>query len=276
MPRALSRRQSRENQAFLKALRATGNARLAALVLGVNRSTYTKRRSKHPAFAAAWDAALEQAHTRIETAPQARLSPTGSSRSCGAQSRHSFESGREALRTQGGEPVVVRTASGRLQIRRSPPGRMTPAAEQAFFGALSDSANVRLSAAAAGFAHSSFYSRMRSNPAFEREMKVALSIGYDRLEMALIERAAYDEADIDDRDEVGWRERIAQNPLPPMTVHDALMLLTHHRRTMREGWEHRDHRHRVATNAEVKRALKAALRKLHHQKTGSWRMPEEG
>jgi hypothetical protein len=61
MPRPLKRRQREENARFLKALARTGNARLAALVLGVNRSTYTKRRAKHPAFAAAWDAALAAA-----------------------------------------------------------------------------------------------------------------------------------------------------------------------------------------------------------------------
>jgi hypothetical protein len=279
MPRALSRRQSRQNAAFIAALRGTGNARLAALALGVNRSTYTKRRSKHPAFAAEWDAALAAAHARIDR--DGGGEPPQVSRGGGEGPRVKRGGGagptqESSFRTRGGEPVVVRTASGRLQLRRSPPGRMTAAAEKAFFEALSGSCNVRLSAAAASFAHSSFYARKRSNAAFAREMKVALSIGYDRLEMAAIERASYNEADIDEHDELGWRERIAANPLPPMTVHDALMLLRHHRNTMRLGWDHRDHQHQVATNAEVRRALEAALRKFRHQKTGSWRRPGEG
>ena len=62
---------------------------------------------------------------------------------------------------KGGEATIV-DPPGRLQLRLAPPGRITKAAEQAFLRALSASANVRLSAAAAGFAHSNFYARRRS------------------------------------------------------------------------------------------------------------------
>src|SRR5690554_6613137 len=65
MPRPLKRRQALQNRAFLDALRRTGNVRLAARELGVHRSTFTKRRAKHPAFAAEWDAALAIAHARL-------------------------------------------------------------------------------------------------------------------------------------------------------------------------------------------------------------------
>ena len=46
---------------MLRALRRFGNTREAARDLGVNRSTFTKRRAKHPSFAAAWSAAFAEA-----------------------------------------------------------------------------------------------------------------------------------------------------------------------------------------------------------------------
>src|SRR3546814_4263639 len=76
----------------------------------------------------------------------------------------------QPLRTKGGEPTVTRLASAGLQLRRAEPGRMTRAAEQTFLRALSDSANIRLAAAAA-FAHSSFYAKARADPVFAKEMR---------------------------------------------------------------------------------------------------------
>ncbi|HEY0028778.1 MAG TPA: hypothetical protein VGC35_13005 [Allosphingosinicella sp.] len=61
MPTPAARRRTRENARFLAALTRTGNARLAARELGVHRATYTKRRARDPAFAAAWAAALAAA-----------------------------------------------------------------------------------------------------------------------------------------------------------------------------------------------------------------------
>ncbi|HYI39211.1 MAG TPA: hypothetical protein VE053_02710 [Allosphingosinicella sp.] len=55
--RPFTRKQIAQNQAFLEALRRTGNPRLAAASLGVHRTTYSKRRARCAAFAADWDAA---------------------------------------------------------------------------------------------------------------------------------------------------------------------------------------------------------------------------
>jgi hypothetical protein len=96
------------------------------------------------------------------------------------------EGERDALPTEGGEPTIVRLRNGRLQLRLAPPGRMTGAAEQAFFRALAASANVRLSVAAAGFSYGSFYWRKYTRPAFAREMRLALEMGWDRLECVLL------------------------------------------------------------------------------------------
>ena len=62
---------------------------------------------------------------------------------------------------------------------------MNKAGEQAFLRALAASANVRLSARAAGFAHSSFYSKKRKAKPFAREMRLAHERGYEQLECAL-------------------------------------------------------------------------------------------
>ncbi len=75
MPRPLKPRQQRENARFLEALARTGNVRIAARSLGVNRSTYTKRRAQHPAFAAAWDAALAAARPHRRRPRAAGITP---------------------------------------------------------------------------------------------------------------------------------------------------------------------------------------------------------
>lgn len=202
MARPLSRNQQLQNRAFLKALRQTGNVREAARVLGVHRSTFTKRRVKHPAFAAAWDAALAvasaNAHQRL---PANAAAHTGAPR------------------------VVV--VKGRLQLRRATRGRLTRQAQQAFLLALSASANVRLAAAATGFSHSAFYRLRERDPGFAREMRLALQEGYERLEGTLLERidpvSAADDA---------WRHN-ERPATPPMTVGQALQLLYLHQKEAR-------------------------------------------
>lgn len=200
MPRPLTREQMLQNAAFLKALRRTGNAREAARELGVHRSTFTKRRAKHPAFDTEWDAALALAHARLHIVP-------------GKQDCD--------------EPRIVRRSNGRLQLRRAQPARLTREAEQAFLVALSATANIRLSAAAAGFSHSAFYHRRRTNPAFAREMRLALQMGYERIEMALLENA-----DPRSHADDAWRHNDPP-PIPPMTANQALQLMYLHQKEVR-------------------------------------------
>lgn len=243
-PRPFTRRQALQNAAFLDALGRTGNARLAALTLGVHRSTFTKRRASHPAFAALWEAALAVAHAALGAppAPKPPEPPAKPARRKSAQ-----------LRTQGGEPVLTRLANGRLQLRRAPPGRMTRAAEQAFLRALSATANVRLSAAAAGFAHASFYARRRTARAFAREMRLALEMGYDRLELAAIVSAAPGSYADD-----GWRHNDPP-PIPPMTADQALQLLFLHNKTVRQGWDQPHRRRRRGESDETHRQRLIAM-----------------
>lgn len=225
MPRPFTRAQALQNLAFLAALRRTGNVRLAARELDVHRSTFTKRRTKDAAFAADWDAALAFAHAALSQQPRAPEAPA--------------DAPAHGQRTRGGEAHVVRGRStGRLQLRRALPGRITREAEQAFFAALSATANVRLSAAAAGFSHASFYARARVDPCFAREMRLALKLGHERLELALLsnmdpESCAHD----------GWRHNNPP-PIPPMTAAEALQLLSLHWKSARLEREDPDRRYR--------------------------------
>lgn len=250
-------RQTAENDAFLDQLRRTGNARLAARAVGAHRAKFTKRRKKHAAFAAQWEMALAACHAAMTLGGGARP-PEGR---------------RDRLRTEGGEPTIVRLKSGRLQLRLARPGRMTGAAEQAFFRALAASANVKLSAAATGFSYGSFYWRKRVRAAFAGRMREAISIGCDRLEWVLIERA------YQLLGEGGSASDYVDNPLPKMTVSQCIHLVTMHEnrdrlratidRTRRrpEPFEETSEGHR--------RRREAAARARHYEATGDWRLPDE-
>jgi hypothetical protein len=240
MPRPFNRRQALENQAFLAALRRAGNARLAARELGVNRSTFTKRRAKDPAFAAEWDAALALAHAALNNPPRPRAGPDRSGRETAVPSSSRGGGG-------GNEPRLIRLANGRLQLRAPPRGVpcIGHAARQAFLAALSATANVRLSARAAGFAHSSFYRLRDYDPAFAREMRLALEMGYDRIEMALIEGFAAESC----RDDA-WRHNDPP-AIPPMSAAQALQLLYLRQKEARLWSERPDRRRRRGESTDA-------------------------
>jgi len=222
MPRPFNRRQALENQAFLRALRRTGNVRLAARELGFHRATMTRRRARDAAFAAEWDAALALAHARLNHPPRYGANGGGARRKLPPPDR---------------EPHLVRLANGRLQLRQPQVRRIGQAARQAFLAALSATANVRLAARAAGFAHSSFYRLRDHDPAFAREMRLALAMGYDRIELALLE--GFDPESC--RDDA-WRSNDPP-PIPPMNVAQAMQLLFLHQKEVRL-WDERPDRRR--------------------------------
>lgn len=218
MARPLNRAQRLENRAFLKALAACGNVREAARRIGVKYGTIQHRRRAHPDFAAGWDAALAVAQARLTRAGGAKRprGRPGGKVAMGAPAAH---------RTKGGEAVVVQRRDGRLQLRRAQPGKLTRECEQAFLAALSATANVRLSAAAAGASVAAFYRRRRRNPGFAREMHNALCMGYERLEMALM--ASFEPTAAEDDD---WQHNDPP-PIPSMTANQALQLLYLHHKT---------------------------------------------
>ncbi|MEG3082754.1 hypothetical protein U1707_03805 [Sphingomonas sp. PB2P12] len=244
-PDHFTRRQAAQNAAFLANLRRTGNAREAARALGYNRSTFTKRRAAHPAFAAKWDAALVLANAALKL-PSRLAEGAGEGRTTNA-----------AVSTA--SPTTTRTANGRLQLRRPPANRLGHAAEQAFLTALSATANIRLSAAAAGFSHSAFYARRKASPAFAREMRLALAAGYESVESALLAGSLSGSHDHGD-----WRHNDPP-PIPPMTANQALQLLHLHNRTVhlqeepphikrRRGESSEAHSYRLSAMYEARQA----------------------
>ena len=187
---------------------------------------------------------------------------------------------------------MVRTRTGKLQLRLAHRGKLTRAAEQLFLRALAASANVRLSAAAAGASARAFYRRREQCSIFAREMRLALETGYDRLRAALLEQAASDE-DEAFADNSCWRAGAGEDPLPKMTVGEAMQLLCLHEAAVlraeprqiargRQPWEAFCERARVrwtelrAREAEQRAAEARALaRAARYEETGGWRMADE-
>lgn len=228
-PQPLTRAKALANEAFLCALRRSGNVKLAVRETGVDRSVLYRRRAQHPGFAQQWDAALVIAQARLHTERQ---------RGGGAATGGAVKDGSEPLRTAGGEPVIVRLPGGRLQLRRSHPGKLTRACEQTFLLALSATANIELSAAAAGASANAFRARRRHNRAFAREMRHALAQGYDRVEEALLESWS-PASQTDD----AWRHNDPP-PVPRMSAGEAMQLLYLHQKEARFWGERPDMKRR--------------------------------
>jgi hypothetical protein len=222
MAKPFTRTQALQNRAFLQQLSQGGNIRLAARAVGIAPGTLHGRRKACAAFAQRWDAALAIAHARLARRGGTQAPDPSRQAEGGGAARPAAR-----LRTEGGEPVVVRRRDGKLQLRRAQPGKLTKACEQTFLAALSATANVRLSAAAAGAAERAFYRRRATNAGFAREWRFALQMGYDRLEMALLESAS----PISHEDDA-WRHNDPP-PIPSMTANQALQLLYLHQKEAR-------------------------------------------
>jgi hypothetical protein len=121
---------------------------------------------------------------------------------------------------------VVRLKSGRLQVRRAQPGKLTRAAEQGFLAALSATCNMSLAAAAVGSCFRAFDRRRKADPAFAREMRLALQAGYAALEGELLDAGL---AGSHEHDE--WRSN-EPPAVPPMTVSQALQLMYLHQKAV--------------------------------------------
>jgi hypothetical protein len=123
--------------------------------------------------------------------------------------------------------VICRRNDGKLQMRRAQPGKITREAEQAFLAALSATCNISLAAAAVGACFNAFDRRRRKDPAFAREMRLALARGYQALELALLESSLPGSHEHDD-----WRNNDPP-AMPPMSVNQALQLMYLHQKEAR-------------------------------------------
>ena len=109
-------------------------------------------------------------------------------------------------------------------MRRAQAGKLTREAEQAFLAALSATCNVTLAAAAVGSCFGAFNRRRKKDPAFAREMRMALQRGYEALELALLESSLPVSHEHDE-----WRHN-EPPAMPPMSVNQALQLMYLHQK----------------------------------------------
>ena len=287
MPRPLTPLQAHQNELFLDSLSRSGNVRLSARAAGVAYGTIQHRRAKHADFAQRWEATVAAVHARLHLAGGKEGPSFDRLRTSGKKAKMDpglrRDDGR-GFRTKGGEPVVVRTRTGKLQIRLAHPGKLTHAAEQAFLHALSATANIRLSAAAAGASPAAFYRRRRLNPVFAREMRLALRMGWQRLEMAAL-AAAHPRNHGHDH----WRTA-KEAPMPPLSWDQAFQLLCLHEKSVHQSWEQPHRRRRRgesdAVYVERLRAMwraekaregeeEALRRAARYEASGSWRHADE-
>ncbi len=246
MPRPTSRHAL---DRFLHHLTRTGNFALAADLAGLAKSGLYKRRTRDPEFAEA----CKKASAAVSSSPSL---PRGGDPSAGERMVEGSH-----LITQRGDLVLTRCQSRPAQIRRSPAGRLTQAGIDAFLTTLAATANVRLSANRVGVAHSSIYRRRQADPVFADAMREALLTGYDRVEAALLESARRGLSPDPEHEEA--LAAIGGAPMEPMTWDQAFMLFTLHRRQARDSWDgFQRPEGRVASDEEVERALKRALRKM--------------
>jgi hypothetical protein len=155
------------------------------------------RRRRDPALAVEWDAALAVS-----------AASAGGERGAGGAVPPGYHK--------------VRLANGRVQLRRVREGGLDGDGEQRFLLSLAATANVQLSAKAAGFSPGSIYQRAHADPGFAREMRMALQVGYERLEFALIRGFTAGSHEDD-----AWRHNDPPE-IPPMRPEQALQQLTLH------------------------------------------------
>lgn len=144
--------------------------------------------------------------------------------------------------------VATKRTGGGAQLRVAK-GAWTPARRKAFLAELADTMNVRRSAQRVGLTPQGAYKARKRDAAFALGWAEALSIGYERVEMLLLERAIASLGG--DTVEPGEGEGLAK-----LSERTLIALLTHHRQTVRA---HRGDEDDAAALAEKELAARAAL-----------------
>lgn len=133
--------------------------------------------------------------------------------------------------------IVRAPGKGRAQVIRSSGKRWTDRAEDVFLAHLATTANVRASAAVAGFSATTLYKRRMAWPGFAARWNTALEQGYVRIEALLIERATATlsgDIGVGGKDGPPVGEDIVLTG-PAMTVAEAMNMLKLHRAAVRGG-----------------------------------------
>lgn len=159
-------------EAFLAALRVTGNQTLAAERAKVSQSWVQFHRKENPAFRTAVARAVDEAKAALRQAQRER-------------------DGNGAGYAQG-EELVVRGTGGagggkRVQIARARVRQWSPRAEERFLATLAATCNVKAACAEVGLSPVSAYNHRQRWPAFARRWRDAVKLGHLLLEGALVE-----------------------------------------------------------------------------------------
>ena len=194
-------------QAFLQAVRETGNQTIAAERAKVSRSWVQLHRSTHPQFKADVVAAVAEAKARFDS-----LSANG-------------EGSRKPPSGWGhldGEELVVKGTNGRrVQIARARLKQWTPRIEDRFLAVLAATCNVKAACAEVGLTQASAYLHRKRWMGFAGRWDAAVEEGYWRLEIALLQNAE----NLFSSDELPPPEP----PMAPMTYQEVIHLLHMHK-----------------------------------------------
>jgi hypothetical protein len=193
-------------EAFLAALRETGNRTIAAERAKVSQSWVQLHRSSDPEFRRACEEAIEEAKAGLRQ----------------VQAERGVGCGWGFL---DGEELVVKGTGGagggkRVQIARARLRQWTPRVEERFLAALTATCNVKAACAEVGLTPASAYNHRHRWARFAERWDEAVEIGYDQLEMGLIECAG---------NMLSGDGPVEAGPLVGMTVDHAIHLLHMHK-----------------------------------------------
>jgi hypothetical protein len=137
------------------------------------------------------------------------------------------------------------TRDGRAKRVYTDGAQWSEEAEDVFFEHLAASCNVTASAAAAGFGHTTVYRHRLLRPEFAARWQAALSQGYARLELALLEAAS---------NSLAGMTFDPDHPIPKMSFEQAMDLLRFHQQSVK-GERHPGGHARVRSLDEVRASI---------------------
>ena len=192
-------------EAFLAALRETGNRTLAAERAKVSRSWVSLHRCSDAEFRRACEEAVREAKERLAAHPD-REPPTG-------------------WGFLDGEELVVKGTGGagggkRVQIARARLKQWTPRVEDRFLATLAATCNVKASCAAVGMTAASAYAHRQRWPRFMARWDAAIEAAYRRLEIALHQAA---------EQLLGTCDLPPEDPIGPITVEQVIHVMHMHK-----------------------------------------------
>jgi hypothetical protein len=238
-------------RAFLTYLSQTGNQTLSAERAKVSRSWVGLHRAEDPVFDAACREALAVAGERLGAADP-HSPAAGSDHAPHGPLPGAPAGGRGVRYFDGHELVVYGTNGVRTQVRRARLDQWSPSTEDRFLALLAGSCNVRAACREVGMAVSSAYAHRNRWPGFARRWDEAIEIGYIQIEASLLEAGGHN---------------LFSNPetpigeMPPMRFDEKIQLLHMHKHQVRAMGKAPGLPPRVATEAEVEKALLKAVKR---------------